>query len=61
MDQSTRQDSKGLRKSVVILSDRSREIVRLFEERQQKRLQAEQTRQTRASTDRAPDYATLTW
>jgi hypothetical protein len=57
MDQSTRQDLKGYRKSVVILSDRSREIVRLFEERQQKRLQAEQTRQTRASSDREPDFS----
>ena len=58
MDQSTRQDLKGYRKSVVILSDRSREIVRLFEERQQKRLQAEQTHQTCASSDREPDFAT---
>jgi hypothetical protein len=36
-------------KTVVILSDRSREIIRLFEERQQKRLQAEASRQMHAS------------
>jgi hypothetical protein len=37
------------RKTVVILSERSREIIRLFEERQQKRLQAEQNRQMQSS------------
>jgi hypothetical protein len=33
--------SEGQRKTVVILSDRSREIIRLFEERQGKRQRAE--------------------
>jgi hypothetical protein len=56
MDQSTRQDPESRRKSVVILSDRSREIVRLFEERQQKR-QAEQTPPTPTPSDRPPDFS----
>jgi transposase len=38
MDRKVEEASKGQRKTVVILSDRSREIIRLFEERQQKRL-----------------------
>ena len=39
------------RKTVVILSERSREIIRLFEERQQKRLQAAQDRKPPSDTD----------
>jgi hypothetical protein len=39
------------RPTVVILSERSREIIRLFEERQQKRLQAAQTRKPSSNTD----------
>ena len=36
-------ESGDQRKTVVILSDRSREIIRLFEELQRKRRQAEQS------------------
>ena len=42
MDSKTEEASEAQRKTVVILSDRSREIIRLFEERQRKRQQAEQ-------------------
>jgi hypothetical protein len=49
MDQKAGQASESQRKTVVILSDRSREIIRLFEERRQKRLQAEQSRQMQLS------------
>jgi hypothetical protein len=48
------QASQGQRKTVVILSDRSREIIRLFEERQRKRQQAEQTPQP-PSLSQLPD------
>jgi hypothetical protein len=39
------------RKTVVILSERSREIIRLFEERQQKRLQAAPNPKPPSNTD----------
>jgi len=42
MDRKAEEASEVQRKSVVILSDRSREIIRLFEERERKRHQAEQ-------------------
>jgi hypothetical protein len=42
MDRKAEEATEGQRKTVVILSDRSREIIRLFEERQHKRQQAEQ-------------------
>jgi hypothetical protein len=49
MDRKTEQAPKDRRKTVVILSDRSREIIRLFEERQQNRLRAEQSPQMQSS------------
>ncbi len=39
------------RKTVVILSERSREIIRLFEERQRKRLQAARNPKQVSDTD----------
>jgi len=45
------------RKSVVILSDRSREIIRLFEELHRKRQQLEQQRQPQPVSRRADDGA----
>jgi hypothetical protein len=54
MDRKVEQASQGQRKTVVILSDRSREIIRLFEERQRKRQQAEPTRQP-PSVSQLPD------
>ena len=39
MDRKAEQASEVQRKSAVILSDRSREIIRLFEERERKRHQ----------------------
>jgi hypothetical protein len=42
MDRKAEEATEGQRKTVVILSDRSREIIRLFEERQRKRQQVEQ-------------------
>jgi hypothetical protein len=42
MDRKAEEASEVPRKSAVILSDRSREIIRLFEERERKRHQAEQ-------------------
>jgi hypothetical protein len=41
MDQKTEEACESQRKTVVILSDRAREIIRLFEERQRKRQCAE--------------------
>ena len=49
MDRKAEQTSEGQRKTVVILSDRSREIIRLFEERRQQRLRAEQSPQMQSS------------
>jgi hypothetical protein len=40
MDRKAEETPQGQRKIVIILSDRSREIIRLFEERRQKRQQA---------------------
>ena len=40
MDRKAEEAPQGQRKIVIILSDRSREIIRLFEERQRKREQA---------------------
>lgn len=40
MDRKAEEAPQGQREIVIILSDRSREIIRLFEERQQKRQQA---------------------
>ena len=48
---------KPPRKSVVILSDRSREIIRLFEELHRKRQQLEQQRQPQPVSRRADDGA----
>jgi hypothetical protein len=45
------------RKSVVILSDRSREIIRLFEELHRKRQQVDQQRQHQPVSRRAGDSA----
>jgi hypothetical protein len=45
MDRKAEEASEGRRKTVVILSERSREIIRLFEWRQRKRQQVEQDRQ----------------
>ena len=45
------------RKSVVILSDRSREIIRLFEELHRKRQQVDQQRQPQPDPRRAGDSA----
>ena len=45
------------RKSVVILSDRSREIIRLFEELHRKRQQLEQQRQPQPVSPRAGESA----
>ena len=45
------------RKSVVILSDRSREIIRLFEELHRKRQQLEQQRQPQPVSRAADDSA----
>jgi hypothetical protein len=45
------------RKSVVILSDRSREIIRLFEELHRKRQQVEQERQPQSVSRRADERA----
>ncbi len=42
MDRKPEEASEVQRKSIVILSDRSREIIRLFEERERKRHAAEQ-------------------
>ena len=42
MDRRAEEATEGQRKTVVILSDRSREIIRLFEERQRQRQQVEQ-------------------
>jgi len=42
MDRKAEEATEGQRKTVVILSDRSREIIRLFEERQRQRQQVEQ-------------------
>jgi len=42
MDGKAEEATEGQRKTVVILSDRSREIIRLFEERQRQRQQVEQ-------------------
>jgi hypothetical protein len=44
MDRKAEEATEGRRKSVVILSDRSREIVRLFEELQRKRQLDEEDR-----------------
>ncbi len=41
MDQKAEEACEVQRKTVVILSDRAREIIRLFEERQRKRQHAE--------------------
>jgi hypothetical protein len=46
MDRKAEEARAGERKIVIILSDRSREIIRLFEERQRKRQQADQNRQS---------------
>jgi hypothetical protein len=43
-------EAQRKRKTVVILSDRSREIIRLFEERQRKRQQVNQGRQLHSSS-----------
>jgi hypothetical protein len=43
MDRKADEASEGQRKTAVILSDRSREIIRLFEEMQRKRHQAQQS------------------
>jgi hypothetical protein len=45
------------RKGVVILSDRSREIIRLFEELHRKRQQVDQQRQPQPVSRRAGDSA----
>jgi len=45
------------RKRVVILSDRSREIIRLFEELHRKRQQVDQQRQPQPDPRRAGDSA----
>jgi len=42
MDRKAEEAFEGQRKTIVILSERSREIIRLFEERQRKRQQVEQ-------------------
>jgi hypothetical protein len=47
-------EQAGHRKTVVILSDRSREIIRLFEERQRKRLQDGQNRQQSSAPFKPP-------
>jgi hypothetical protein len=47
-------EQAGHRKTVVILSDRSREIIRLFEERHRKRLQAGQNPQQQSSAPFKP-------
>jgi hypothetical protein len=60
MDRKAEEASEVQRKSVVILSDRSREIIRLFEERERKRhqvldsLAATPFRQTASKLKRRP-------
>jgi len=48
-------ESGDQRKTVVILSDRSREIIRLFEELQRKRRQAEHRQEPRL-VSQLPDH-----
>src|SRR5918995_406415 len=52
MDRKADDVSEGQRKTVVILSDRSREIIRLFEERQRKRQEAQQSSKPRSADAR---------
>jgi hypothetical protein len=53
MDQIAEEACEGQRKTVVIISDRAREIIRLFEDRQRKR-QSEDGRRAEFQMTKSP-------